>query len=39
MILEADMDGDGKLAFEELARILMDKTENRVQRSRTDADF
>lgn len=36
MIQEADMDGDGRLAFEEFARILMDKTENRAVRNRTD---
>lgn len=36
MILEADMDGDGRLAFEEFARILMDRTENRGTRVRTD---
>ena len=34
MIQEADMDGDGRLAFEELARILMDKSESRVTRAR-----
>ena len=39
MILEADMDGDGRLAYEELARILMDKTENRVARTRTENEF
>lgn len=34
------MDGDGRLAFEELARILMDKTENsRTMRQRTDNNF
>ena len=30
------MDGDGRLAFEELARILMDKSESRVTRTRAD---
>jgi hypothetical protein len=36
MILEGDMDGDGRLAFEELARILMDKTENKVVKDRQE---
>jgi hypothetical protein len=39
MILEGDMDGDGRLANEELARILMDKTDNRVTRQRNDNEF
>lgn len=33
MIAEADMDGDGKLGYEEFAKILMEKPEQRAKSS------